>query len=247
MKQLLLVMTMVLALQADTLRIAVAANVSYAIEALKTGFLQQHPGTTVEVILGSSGKLTAQIMHGAPYDLFLSADMKYPERLHAEGLATSVPAVYAKGSLIMLTTRDLPLEKGLALLTDPRIERIAVANYRLAPYGKAAVEAMKQSGVLQSAKAKFINGESITQTVQYTLTAADIGFIAKSAIFSPKLSRYNREGINWVEIDPSLYPGIKQGMVLLEHGKRTPLAQAFYDFMLSPEAKKILQEHGYRP
>jgi molybdate transport system substrate-binding protein len=247
MKPLLIAMALLLTLQADTLRIAVAANVSYAIEALKAEFTRQHPGSTVEVILGSSGKLTAQIIHGAPYDLFLSADMKYPNRLYAEGVATSAPLIYAKGALIMLTTRDLPLEKGLELLADPRVERIAIANYKLAPYGKAAVEAMQRSGVLQSAKPKFINGESITQAVQYTLTAADVGFIAKSAIFSPKLSRYNREGISWIEIDPTLYPPIEQGMVLLEEGVRKPAARAFYDFMLTPKAQSILQMHGYRP
>ena len=230
---------------AGTIRVAVAANVSYAIEDLKRAFAQEHPGTKVQVILGSSGKLTAQIKHGAPYQLFMSANMKYPESLYAEKLAVSKPKVYAEGTLAYFSVKPHDLSKGMAVLKEKSIKRIAVANPKTAPYGIATKEALMQAKRYEEVKDKFIFGESISQTVSYAVTAADIGFIATSSFHSKTMKKY-KEGVHWKEVDPVLYTPIEQGMVILKSGEDKREVKAFYDFVLSAEAQKILQTFGYR-
>jgi len=229
---------------AGTVRVAVAANVSYAVGALQEAFLKEHPSTHIQVILGSSGKLTAQIKHAAPYDLFLSANMKYPEALFSEKLAVSKPLVYAEGALALFSVKRDDLSKGLSVLKEEDVKRVAVANPKTAPYGIAAEEALKNAKLYDLVKNKFIFGESVSQTVSYAVTAADIGLIAKSSLYSNQMRHY-RENEHWKEVDPTLYTPIKQGMVILKKGASDPEVKAFYDFMLSEEAQKILHEFGY--
>ncbi|KYJ86192.1 molybdate ABC transporter substrate-binding protein [Sulfurovum riftiae] len=233
-----------IALNAGEIRIAVAANVSYAIEPLIKAFNNEYPDSKVNVILGSSGKLTAQISHGAPYDLFLSANMKYPEALYENGEAVTKPVVYAQGSLAFFSVKEQDFSKGMALLKELSIKRIAVANPKTAPYGVAAEEALKKAKVYNDVKDKLIYGESISQTVSYAATATDMGIIAKSSLFSPRMSKYEKEK-HWKDVDPKLYTPIDQGMVLLKHGSRNSEARAFYDFILGAKAKKILLDFGY--
>ena len=229
---------------AGTIQIAVAANVSYAIDDLKKVFNETYPDTKVQVVLGSSGKLTAQIKHGAPYQLFMSANMKYPEALYKDKIAVTEPVVYAQGTLAYLSNKPQEFSKGMALLKDENIKKIAVANPKTAPYGKAAVEAMKNASVYEDIKNKFVFAESVSQTVSYTVIAADMGFIAKSSLYSPKMKQY-KENINWKEVDPKLYTPIEQGIVILKKGESSSEVKAFYDFMLSLKAQKILTEFGY--
>ena len=167
---------------AGTINIAVAANVSYAIEDLKKEFSKLYPETKVKVTLGSSGKLTAQIKNGAPYGLFMSANMRYPNALYADGAAVTKPIIYAQGSLAVLSSKKQEFSKGMELLKEQKIDKIAVANPKTAPYGKAAVEAMRSAGVYKDVKGKYVFAESISQTVAYTVTATDIGFIAKLSL-----------------------------------------------------------------
>jgi molybdate transport system substrate-binding protein len=229
---------------AGTIQIAVAANVSYAIDNLKKSFNKIHPDTNVQVVLGSSGKLTAQIRHGAPYQLFMSADMKYPEALYKDKVAVTEPVVYAQGMLAYLSQKPKDFSKGMKVLKDENIRKIAVANPKTAPYGKAAEEAMKNAFVYEDVKDKFVFAESASQTVSYTVTAADFGFIAKSSLYSSKMKQY-KENIHWAEVDPKLYTPIKQGIVILKKGEKNPEVRAFYDFILSAEAQKILTDFGY--
>ncbi|MCJ7765899.1 MAG: molybdate ABC transporter substrate-binding protein [Thiovulaceae bacterium] len=231
-------------LLAGEINIAVAANVSYAIDELKAEFAKSHPDTKVQVTLGSSGKLTAQIKNGAPYGLFMAANMKYPEALYAEKIAVTEPIVYAQGALAYLSIKPRDFSRGIALVTESSIVKIAVANPKTAPYGKAAVEAMKNGGVYEAAESKLVYAESISQTVAYAVTAADIGFIAKSSLFSDKMAAY-KEGVNWAPVDPTLYTAIKQGIVLLKYGESNREYRAFYDFILSDRAKEILKKYGY--
>jgi molybdate transport system substrate-binding protein len=223
----------------------VAANVSYAIKALKKEFNIIHPETNVQVILGSSGKLTAQIKHGAPYDLFMSANMKYPEALYSENLAVTKPMVYAQGSLAFLSVKERNYDTNMTVLKSKDIKKIAIANSQTAPYGIAAAEALKNAGMFEELKEKFVYGESISQTVTYATSAADIGIIAKSSLFSPQMSHF-KKGINWIEVDETLYTPIDQGMVILKKGEGNADVKAFYDFMLSPKAKEILKKFGYK-
>lgn len=229
---------------ASTINIAVAANVSYAINDLIAKFNETNPDTKVAVTLGSSGKLTAQIKNGAPYQLFMAANMKYPEALYSDKLASTEPVIYAQGSLAILTIKKLDLSKGIMLANDSSISKIAIANPKTAPYGKAAVEAMKNATIFEDVKSKYVYAETISQTVTYAVTATDMGFIAKSSLYSPKMAAY-KEGVNWTDVDPKLYTPINQGIVILSNASSNPEVKAFYDFMLSSEAKKILNKFGY--
>ena len=231
-------------LYAGTINIAVAANVSYAIEDLKKEFKKSHPNTKINVILGSSGKLTAQIKNGAPYALFMTANMKYPQALYKDKMAITKPIVYAEGSLVMLSVTKQDFSQGIKLLLDEKIKTIAIANPKTAPYGIVSREALKSAKIYETIKSKFVYGESISQTVAYTNKAADIGLIAKSALYSSKMSRY-KKGVNWVEVNSKYYTPIEQGFVLLKDAKNSSEAQAFYNFLQSDSAKKIFKDFGY--
>jgi len=230
---------------AGSINIATATNVSYAISDIVRAFHKQHPNTKIEITLGSSGKLTAQIDNGAPYDIFMSANMRYPNALYKNGLAITKPAVYAKGSLAMFSTKKREFSQGMNILLDKNIKRVAIANPNTAPYGKAAVEALKNAHLFTKVKNKLIYAESVSQTVAYTVTAADLGFVAKSSLFSPKMKRY-KQGENFIDVDPKRYTPIEQGIVLLKRAKDNADARDFYKFILSKACKKIFKAYGYQ-
>ena len=245
MKKIVLALTFLCSsIFAGTINIAVAANVSYAINELIAEFNKTNPDTKVEVVLGASGKFTTQIQNGAPFDIFLSADMKFPETLEKENLTTTKPVIYAQGSLAMLSAKPLDFSKGIALVVDKNIEKIAIANPKTAPYGTASIEALKNANLLEKIENKFVYAESISQAVTYAITAADVGFIAKSSLYDEKMSKY-KENINWISIDPKLYTPIDQGIVVLKRAKNNKEAHAFYNFILSKEAKDIFLKFGY--
>lgn len=229
---------------ASEIKIAVAANVSYAIDDLKKEFNKLYPDTKVNVTLGSSGKLTAQIINGAPYQLFMSANMKYPKALYEDKIAITKPIVYAQGALAILSNKTRDFSEDISLLKDKTISRVAIANPKTAPYGKAAFEAIKKAMIYDEIKNRFVYAESISQTVSYTVTATDIGIIAKSSLYSPKMSRFEKNK-NWVEIDSSLYTPINQGIVILKEGENNSDVEKFYRFLLSQKAKKIFEDFGY--
>lgn len=245
LKKLLLVLLFIhSSLFASNINIAVAANVSYAIDTLTKEFNTIYPKTNVRVTLGSSGKLTAQIKNGAPYELFMSANMKYPNNLYANKLAVTKPLVYAKGSLALLSRKPQNFSKGLFLLLDTSIKKIAIANPKTAPYGVATIEAMSNAGIYQNIYRKFVFGESISQTVTYAIIASDIGIVATSSLYSPRMKHF-KENIHWSTLDIKLYTPIKQGIVILKNGQNKPEVKAFYDFIQSNKAKKIFKEFGY--
>lgn len=231
-------------LYSGEIKIAVAANVSYAMDDLKKVFNTLHPNTKVQVTLGSSGKLTAQIINGAPYQLFMAANMMYPETLYKKGMAITQPKVYAKGSLAYLSTIKPDFSKGIKLLEDVKVKKVAIANPKTAPYGKAALEALKNAKVYKKVKHKIVFAESVSQTVTYAITATELGFIAKSSLYSSKMARF-KEGVDWSTVDPSLYTPIDQGVVILKEGEGNAEVKAFYDFIHSDKAKEILQSYGY--
>ena len=229
---------------AGKITIAVAANVSYAIDDLKKEFNNLYPDIKVQVILGSTGKLTAQIKHGAPYQILMGADMKYPEALYTDGFATTRPLVYAQGSLAYLSPQKRDFSNIMELMKSDKIQKIAVANPKTAPYGIATKEALKNAKVYNKLKNKFVYGESISQTVTYATKATDIGFIAKSALFSPQMSHF-KKGENWADVDTKLYTLINQGIVVLQDGEKNREVSAFYTFIMSKRAKKIFEDFGY--
>ncbi|MEA3384505.1 MAG: molybdate ABC transporter substrate-binding protein [Campylobacterota bacterium] len=231
-------------ISASTINIAVAANVSYAIDDLKKEFNKIYPNTKVNVTLGSSGKLTAQIKHGAPYDLFMSANMKYPNSLYKDKVALTKPIIYTQGGLALLSNNQRSFKHGIKLLKSKLVKRVAIANPKTAPYGKATMEAFKKSDIYDEIKDKIIYGESISQTVSYAIMAADIGIIAKSSLYSPKMKKFIKN-VHWIDVDPKLYTPINQGVVILKYSKNSSETKAFYEFILSNKAKEIFKKYGY--
>ncbi|MGA0560622.1 molybdate ABC transporter substrate-binding protein [Larkinella sp. VNQ87] len=223
---------------AQKIRVAVAANAQFVMEKLQAGF-EKKTGLTVEPIVNSSGKLTAQIQHGAPFDVFLSADLDYPEILYKAGLSQTVPRIYAYGLLVLWTQTGFNPAKGLAVLTDKRIHKIAVANPKLAPYGAAAVDMLTRQNRLNALQPKLVYGESIAQVNQYLLSGAvEAGFTAKSVVLEPALRGKGR----WVEVKDA--KPIAQGVILLKNAQ--PKARKFYEYLFSAEAQAIFRQYGYQ-
>ncbi|MCX6181751.1 MAG: molybdate ABC transporter substrate-binding protein [Bacteroidetes bacterium] len=221
--------------------IALAANAHYAFKEIEKQY-EKETGKEIELIIASSGKLSAQIREGAPFDIFLSADMVFPNRLHSEGLTVGAPKVYAYGSLVLwsLTIGD---ELNLKSLLSSKVKTIAIANPKLAPYGVAAIEVMKYYKMYDQLEKKLVYGESISQVNQYVSSnAVDVGFTAKSVVMSPETQGKGR----WIDIDKKAYSPIEQGAVLLKHssGNKTD-AEAFYNYIYSTKAQTILKKYGY--
>ena len=244
-QKILLLFFLSISLFGETINLALSANVSYAMDSIKEEFQRLYPSIKIRVIIGSSGKLTAQIKNGAPYDVFMSANMKYPKALYKDNLAITKPIVYAQGSLSFLSVKERDFSKGLKLLKSSRISKIAIANPHTAPYGQASYEALGNYGILDSIQKKIVYGESATQTLSYTMIAVDIGFIATSSLYSPKLRKYVK-GKHYEDVDPSLYTPIDQGIVILKNAKYKKSVEKFYNFILSDNAKMIFQEYGYK-
>lgn len=229
-------------LQAQPLRIAVAANAQFVMEKLRTEF-QKKAGISVESIVSSSGKLTTQIQQGAPFDVFLSADMSYPETLYKEGLTQSAPAIYAYGTLVLWTTGKWPLANDLKVLQNPVVRHIAIANPAKAPYGEAAESVLKKANMLEAIRSKIVYGESISQVNQYILSgSAEMGFTAKSVVLDSTLNNRGR----WIELPNRSYSPIAQGVVVLKRTTQSKAAQQFVQFLRSSTARRILQKYGYR-
>ncbi|GAB3011212.1 molybdate ABC transporter substrate-binding protein [Spirosoma pulveris] len=229
-------------LLAQSLRVAVAANAQFVMEQLKTTY-QKRTGTAIEMIVNSSGKLTTQIQQGAPYDVFLSADMQYPQTLHKSGLTVDTPVIYAYGSLVLWSTGDLPINADLSVLANTAVRHIAIANPETAPYGEAAISYLKFKKLLDKVKPKLVYGESIAQVNQYILSgAAEVGFTAKSVVLDPGLSKKG----HWIDLPQTGYAPIAQGVVILKRTSQEKAARQFVQFLRSPEARRTLQQFGYR-
>ena len=225
----------------QTLTLAVAANMQFVMQTLVETF-STHTGIECVLVTGSSGKLMAQIKSGAPYDIFLSADMKYPKELYHLGFTTTTPKVYAYGQLVLWSMIE-GLHPSLDILLTEEVKHIAIANEKIAPYGRAATEVMKNSHTYQALKDKLIYGESIAQTNQFIVSqAAEIGFTAMSVVMSEKM----REKGTWVTIEGELYNKIEQGVVVIANERAlNKQALQFYDFIFSQEAQRILHQFGY--
>lgn len=227
----------------DSIKIATAANMQFAMNELIETF-RQETGIKCEAVVSSSGKLTAQIKAGAPFDVFVSADLKYPNILFKEGFGKESPKIYAYGTLVIWTTSE-NIEPSLEILSEENIKHIAIANPKTAPYGLAAEEFLKKAGKFDNLESKFVFGESISAVNRYIHSgSAEIGFTAKSVVLSPQMKNVGK----WIEIDPSQYSNIEQAALLLksERPKTIKNARIFYEFLFSAKAKTILEKYGYR-
>lgn len=197
-------------------------------------------GIECETIISSSGKLTAQITEGAPFDIIVSADMKYPLKLFKNGLTITKPQIYAYGKLVLWSMNN-DIEPSIEILTKSEITHIALANPKTAPYGLASIDVLKHYHILDSIQHKLVYGESISQTNQFiTSKAAEIGFTSKSVVMSTKTKG------KWIGINPELHTPIAQGIALLKNrNNHSKEAKLFYDFMFSTKGKEILNKFGY--
>ena len=228
---------------AGDLTVAVAANVQYTFEELKAVF-EKETGITVKSVIGSSGKFTSQIENGAPFDVFLSADMDYPKTLQKEGLTHNAPKIYAYGTLVLWTMNDVDLSQGIKVLGDAGVKKIAIASPQTAPYGRQAVNAFKYYDLYPVVNKKLVYGESIAQTNQFITTGtADAGITAKSIVLAPNMKDQGK----WIEIDRQAYEPIAQGVVILQHAQNENREDAnkFFEFLFSSEAGEILKKYGY--
>jgi molybdate transport system substrate-binding protein len=202
----------------------------------------QNTGIACEMVVSSSGKLAAHIMAGAPYDVFVSADMVYTDDLFRRGWTVEAPKIYAQGQLVLWSTNE-KLQPTLSILTNSRVNHIALANPKTAPYGQATVEVLKNLQVYDSIVDKLVFGESISQTNQFVLSkTAEIGFTAKSIVFSIQMIGKG----NWIDIADSLYQPIYQSVVLIKkENESIENAKKFYDFLFSKKAREIFEKYGY--
>lgn len=226
---------------ADDVHVAVASNFTSTFAKLVEVFESQSPHR-IKTSSGSSGKIFAQIQHGAPFDVFLSADHDKPLRLIESQLAVANSRfTYAFGALVLWSTADSYAGQHEKQLISEKFNKLALANPTLAPYGMAAQEVLKRLRMYKRLKGKQVQGENISQTYQFISTGnADLGFVALSQVLhsQPKSSYWT--------VPSHLYKPIRQDAVLLSRAAESPAAQAFLNFLHTPEAKKIIAFHGYR-
>jgi len=225
--------------QAAEIRVAAASDLKFALDEITTAFTNRHSEHTVKATYGASGNLFAQIENGAPFDVFLSADTNYPHRLIENGHATNF-FLYAEGHLALWAPNSskLDVEKlGLKALLDPSVRKIAIANPAHAPYGRAAVTALKEAGIYDRITNSLVLGENVAQTAQFVQSGgADAGILALSLVRSPPMRGKGRH----FEIPSAL----QQGGVVMTRSKNAGAAETFRAFLAGPEVRATLARYG---
>ncbi len=229
---------------AGELMIAAASDLNFAFKEIVAEY-EKSTGDHVKLTLGSSGNFFAQIQQGAPFDLYFSADIAYPRKLEEAGL--TVPGslyLYAIGRIVLWAGKDLRLDlsKGLEVLLETTIKKIAIANPKHAPYGRAAVAAMEHAQVYDRVKDKLVLGENISQAAQFIESgAADVGIIAMSLALAPLMQA---AGHYW-EIPADTHPPIEQGAVILKGVKSQERAKAFLSFIQGAQGQAMMKRYGF--
>jgi molybdate transport system substrate-binding protein len=227
---------------AQHLTVAAAADLQAVLPAIAAQF-EKDTGQQVTLTFGSSGNFYTQIQNGAPFDVFMSADVDYPKRLQQSGLGERLYE-YATGHIVLWTRNDsgVDLTGGLRVLADPKVKRIAVANPAHAPYGRAAVAALRHEKLYDRVRSKFVFGENISQTAQFAQSGnADVGIVALSLALGPAL----KSAGTYVEIPADLHPPIEQAAIVVAKSPRKELARQFVDALKQPAIVKLLQSYGF--
>ena len=232
-----------LSAQAEDIKVLGAASLKYVLEEIKSDFLKDKPEDKIEISQISSGKAYAQIKNGAPVHLFVAADVGYPAKLYEEKLAPNKEEIYAKGKLVLWSNdANFKIQEFKDIL-NPKITHIAIPNPKVAPYGRASVEALSTTKMLTQVESKFVTGESIGAATTYVESKnAEVGFTALSMLGE---SGINTPTMSYVAIDESLYKPINQALIVPNYGKDSKLASDFKAYILSDKAKEKFLKFGY--
>lgn len=229
---------------AQEITIAAAADLQFAMQHMVAQF-QKQSGATVKVSYGSSGNFYQQLQNGAPFDMFFSANVDYARKLDAAGLTEPGSLYpYATGKIVVWVPKEskIDLSKGLASLLDPAVKKIAIANPEHAPYGQAAVAALKKENLYDKISSKLVLGENISQAATFVASgAADAGIVALSLAISPNM----KDKGHYFEILTHEYPPIEQACVILKSAKDKETARKFLEFVKSPAVKDIFRSYGF--
>jgi molybdate transport system substrate-binding protein len=222
-----------------TLTIAAAADLNFALEQVTREFRTAHPEVALQISYGSSGNFSTQLSNGAPFDVFLSADIAYPRELARKGIgAADAVFVYAIGRIVVWVPAGSPLDPATAL-RDPTVRHVAIANPQHAPYGRAAEAALRGMGLYTTVEQKIVLGENITQTLQFVQSgAAEVGIVALSLAMAPSVRAAGR----YWEVPLTAYPRMEQGGIIL---KPSPAASEFRAFLLGDAGRRVLQQFGF--
>lgn len=230
--------------QKPTVRVAAAADLKFAMNEVAETYEKQ-TGTKIEVTYGSSGNFFAQLQNGAPFDVFFSADIDYPRKLEAAGLAEPGRLYeYAVGRIVIWMPADAKVDVsrlGWNALLDASVQKISIANPEHAPYGRAAVAAMRKAGIYEQVKPKLVLGENISQAAQFVQSGgAQAGIVALSLAISPAM----KEGKQW-EIPAEQYDPIEQAAIVMKNAKEKEAALRFLDYVKSETGRKTLKKYGF--
>jgi len=229
---------------AQEIRIAAAADLQSVMQDIASRF-QKETGKSVKPIYGSSGNFFQQLQNGAPFDMFFSANLDYARNLEAAGLTEPGTFYkYAIGKIVIWVPNDskLDVSSGLQSLLNPAIKKIAIANPQHAPYGQAAVAAMKKENIYDQVADKFVLGENISQTASFLLSrSADVGIVALSLALSPNMKDKGR----YAEIPGTDYPPIEQACVILKSSQQKETVKAFLKFIQTPTVTKLFRAYGF--
>lgn len=226
---------------AQTVKVAAAANLRYILDEIKAKYAISSPVVQIDVTLGASGALTQQIINGAAFDLFMAADIKFPQKLKEQGCVIGTVKTYGYGKLALWST-VLDVSEGIELLKKPSIKRISIAKPELAPYGERAVQCLKYYGFYESSKNKIVYADNIAQAAQFAESGnAEVAFIAYALLFGPEMKGKG----SFYLLDTQSYQPVEQACVLLKTWKPNPEAAKFMQFVLGNDCKPIFEKYGF--
>ena len=226
---------------AGKITVTAASDLNFCLDSVIQDYRKTHGSDEIQVTYGSSGKAFTQIQQGAPYDVFLSADVEYPNKLAEAGLAASKPRLYALGRIVLWSATEDASKLDLRSLASPRFSKVAIANPLHAPYGKRAEEALRKQGIWEGLQPKLVLGENISQTAQFVQSGnASIGVLALSLVKSPAFS-----GKGYYLIPANLHSPLEQAVVVLKRAEKNPLATDFVNYLFTPPARKVFEQYGF--
>ncbi len=229
---------------AGDLYVAAASDLVYCLKDINDAFNVANPGTNVIVSAGSSGRFYSQVQNGAPFEVYLSADMRYPRKLADEGHADKKTLFqYAVGRVVLWAVDPkIDVSKGMQILIDPAVRHVSLANPEHAPYGVAGQAAMQKAGVYSAVAPKLVTAENVSQAAQYVLAGSvEVGIVAMSLVKSPALEG---KGKYWT-IPADQHSVIEQGAVVTKKGMSNPMAGRYMSFLSTPEARAIFDRYGF--